>query len=167
MGNTYFSAHQRISEPLAAEQDYFERYQGKQYAPDRKIEEALDFIRQNRDKPFFLEDVLPTIAEMTGSTVPENIDGRSFLPALMGQIEKQQKHEYLYWEYHSYGGMQAVRLNIKKDSTATIQLFDLVSDLSETTNVAAQHPEIVSQVQEILNARSLSPVDRWNFPTIQ
>ncbi len=66
-------------------------------------------------------DVLPTFADIAGSEVPENIDGISFLPELLGK--KQKQHEYLYWEFHEQGGRQAVRmsrwkavrLNVNKD----------------------------------------------------
>ena len=66
-------------------------------------------------------DVLPTFADIAGAEVPENIDGISFLPELLGK--KQKQHEYLYWEFHEQGGRQAVRmsrwkavrLNVNKD----------------------------------------------------
>nr|MCU0409263.1 arylsulfatase [Bacteroidales bacterium] len=47
-------------------------------------------------------DIMPTLAEITGAEIPVAIDGISFLPALKGR--KQDKHEYLYWEFHEQGG---------------------------------------------------------------
>lgn len=305
-GNPYFSAHQKIAEPMTSEDEYYKRFQGKQYAPDRMIDEAFDFIRQNKSRPFFLEfatpvphvaiqvpkealdpyrgafdetpylgqkgylphpyplagyaamisrmdgdigkllalldelgladntivmfssdngttfnggtnaaffesvgplrglkgsvfeggirvpmiarwpgkiaagtvsdhpsafwDVLPTIADIVGEDAPQNIDGVSFLPALLGQ-SNQPKHDHLYWEYHAYGGMQAVRtgdwkavrLKIRENPDAPIQLFNLADDLGEKNDVAAQHPDIVAQIQSIMAARSTSPIEDWNF----
>ena len=43
-------------------------------------------------------DVFPTLAEITCQSVPENIDGISFLPTLYGSNEQEQ-HDYLYWEF--------------------------------------------------------------------
>ncbi len=50
---------------------------------------------------------MPTLAEVAGTKSPENIDGISFLPTLLGK-KKQAKHEYLYWEFHEQGGKIAV-----------------------------------------------------------
>ena len=54
-------------------------------------------------------DMIPTFAEITGAEPPENIDGISFLPELLGETDKQKKHDYLYWEFHEQEGKQAVR----------------------------------------------------------
>lgn len=54
-------------------------------------------------------DFLPTISELVGVESPRNIDGISFLPTLSGNPSNQEKHEYLYWEFHELGGRQAVR----------------------------------------------------------
>ena len=52
-GNEYFAAHQRID---SAPEDLhgYDGYSGAQYAPDVMAEEALQFIRDSRDGPFFL-----------------------------------------------------------------------------------------------------------------
>jgi len=43
------------------------------------------------------QDVMPTFAEIVGGPIPEQTDGLSFLPLLVGAPQK--KHEYLNWEY--------------------------------------------------------------------
>ena len=53
-------------------------------------------------------DVMPTVADLAGVQAPEQIDGISFLPTLLGQ-RNQKKHNYLYWEFHEQGGRQAIR----------------------------------------------------------
>lgn len=57
-GNQYFSAHQRLEEPPKDESGYA-RFQGKHYAPDLMIDEALEFVRSNKDRPFFLYYATP------------------------------------------------------------------------------------------------------------
>ena len=310
-GNTYFSAHQQIEIPFANEQDYYDRYQGRTYAPDLMIEEALQFISDNTERPFFLLfetpvphvalqvpneslepyrnlfddipylgdnsylphplpraayaamisrmdrdvgkimdllkeanledntlvmfssdngttyvsgveaayfnsvgplrglkgqvyeggirvpmlarwpghiqpgtttdlpsafwDVLPTVAEIAGIDPSSDIDGLSFLPTLLGKSESQHVHDYLYWEYHSRGGMQAVRmgdwkavrLNIREGAGRPIQLFDLALDIGESNDVANQHPELIQKAKEIMALRAQSPIERWNFARIQ
>jgi arylsulfatase A len=102
-------------------------------------------------------DILPTLADITGAKNPENIDGISFLPALLGK--KQKEHEFLFWEFHEQGGKMAVRmgnwkavkLNIDKSPQGVTELYDLTTDQGETKNVASSHPEIVKKMEEIMN----------------
>ncbi|MEE4287033.1 MAG: arylsulfatase [Mariniphaga sp.] len=119
------------------------------------------------DHPSAFWDVFPTIAEITGAKIPENTDGISFLPTLLGNENEQEKHEYLYWEFHERGGRQAVRkgdwklvkYNVLDQEKITTELYNLSTDLGEENNVAEQHPEIVKVLSEIIkNARTESEV---------
>ena len=49
-------------------------------------------------------DLLATLAELTGQTIPVKTDGISFLPELLGKSSQQKKHDYLYFEYPEKGG---------------------------------------------------------------
>ena len=66
---------------------------------------------QARHRPattrFYFPDLLPTLCELAGQKPPAEIDGISFLPALLGKRE-QKTHDFLYWEFPAYGGQQAV-----------------------------------------------------------
>lgn len=113
------------------------------------------------------QDLMATLADLTDQDAPDNCDGISYLPLLTGEGEQQQ-HPYLVWEFHGYGGQKAVRIgdwkavlrDIHKGNTE-ILLFNLADDLGETTNVAADHPEIVAQARTIFETdRTPSP----NFP---
>lgn len=112
-------------------------------------------------------DVLPTLADIAGSTLDNNIDGISFLPTLFGKKELQKNHPYLYWEFHEKGGRQAVRkdnwkavkYNVFQNPAASIELYDLSTDKSEKENVANKYPEIVEEMELIFeNARTPSTV---------
>jgi len=116
-------------------------------------------------------DLMPTLAELTGTEVPENIDGISFLPTLLGK-GKQKEHDYLFWEFHEQGGKMAVRmgnwkavlLNINKKQQGKTELYDLSTDISETKDLADSFPEIVEKMEEIMKkAHSPSPVFPFNF----
>lgn len=108
-------------------------------------------------------DIMPTICELVGVNAPEDTDGTSFLPTILG--EAQEEPEYLFWEFAGYDGQQAVRmgkwkgirLNIKKDEALTIQLFDLSTDPLEQNNVADQHPEIIQKMEEIMKKEHSTP----------
>ncbi len=100
-------------------------------------------------------DVMPTLCEIAGVDVPDGSDGISYLPTLVG--EEQQKHRHLYWEFPSYGGQQAVRLgkwkairkNIMKGNMK-LELYNLEEDMQEQNNIADQYPEIVKQMEGIM-----------------
>jgi arylsulfatase len=108
-------------------------------------------------------DVMPTIAELVGIPAPAGIDGISFAPTLLGHPEKQQQHAAMYWEFGGYGGQQAVRLGDWKGvrqkmlqrgnpDPLKIELYNLRDDISESRDVAAQHPDIVARVRATMSS---------------
>lgn len=115
-------------------------------------------------------DIMPTIAEIAGGKVINEIDGLSFLPSLRGKPQKN--HDYLYWEFHEQGGKTAVRmgnwkavkLNVNKLPQGQIELYNLANDPGETNNVASDNPEIVKQMDSIMKeAHTRSDVFRFTF----
>jgi arylsulfatase A-like enzyme len=107
-------------------------------------------------------DMLPTVGDIAGATVPSGLDGLSMARALRGQ--SQPGHDFLYWEFHERGFQQAVRMGpwkavrLKKD--APLEIYNLASDPGEQRDVAAANPKIVAQVEEYLKtARTESA--RW------
>lgn len=102
-------------------------------------------------------DLMPTLAEITGAELTGTTDGISFLPTLLGK-NNQEKHEYLYWEFHEQGGKigvrmgnwKAVRLNVDKDPQGETEIYDIVNDPGEENNVASLNPDIVKRAEEIM-----------------
>lgn len=118
-------------------------------------------------------DVFPTVAEMAGITAPENIDGISFLPTLLGK--EQPQHNYLYWEFHEKGGRKALRkgdwklvqYDVFNSEKTTTELYNLSNDIGEEKNLAAENPELVKELLELMNsARTESEVFTFQSPTI-
>lgn len=115
-------------------------------------------------------DVLPTLMEIAGSGTPENIDGISFLPVLLGK-DGQRDHDYLYWEFPAYKGQQAVRMGkwkaIRKEifnGNMEIELYDLESDPAETENIADDFPDIVARIDSIMMAAHIpAQLDRFKI----
>jgi arylsulfatase A-like enzyme len=100
-------------------------------------------------------DFLPTVADALGVTdkLPKNLDGQSILPTLLGKGQKPPA--YLYFEFHERGFDQAVRFEdwkaVRLGFGQPIELYDLKSDLGETKDVAAAHPEVVKRAEAILS----------------
>ena len=105
---------------------------------------------------------------MSGGKPPENPDGISIVPTLLGR-GPQRRHEYLYWEFYEQGVSQAVLLEGRwkgirlLTSTAPIQLFDLATDIGETRDVAAQHGDLVARMARIMRDAHVDN-EYWKIP---
>lgn len=117
-------------------------------------------------------DVMATLAELTGQTIPNQTDGISFLQELKGNLSAQKKHDFLYFEYPEKGGQVAirmgdwkgVRLDVRKNRNAPWQIYNLKDDINETTNVADKHPDLVKKFDEIQKREHQhSHIKDWEF----
>jgi arylsulfatase A len=113
-------------------------------------------------------DVLPTVVRLAGGEVPADriIDGRDIWPVLSGQ-SKESPHEALFF----FGGntLEAVRSGpwklaiapqgkSRKDddpdkvpaSLKAPRLYNLDRDIGETTDVAAQYPDVVNRLKALV-----------------
>ena len=96
-------------------------------------------------------DFLPTCCELIGADVPDDIDGISILPILLGQRGKQKKHKYLYWELRGRQGIRMGRWKaIRQKPNQKIQLYDLDKDIGEQNDLAGVNPDIVAKMAEIM-----------------
>lgn len=98
-------------------------------------------------------DFLPTACELAGAPIPPGLDGISFAPSLKGNGE-QMTHDFLYWEFHEGGFKQAVRHGdwkaIRQSPRQPLELYDVVRDPGEKTNVAKERPEVVARIEQYL-----------------
>lgn len=117
-------------------------------------------------------DILPTIAEITGATLPEKkIDGISFLPILNGEnvitrdefwcyyggelraIRKGDWKLYFPQTYRSYldvePGMDGFPGPTDPKILTKMELYNLKNDISETTDVSEKFPDKVQELAKI------------------
>lgn len=103
-------------------------------------------------------DVMPTFCEVAGVAVPQDADGMSFLPTLLGKGEQEQA-PYLYWEFYEQGGKQAIRqgewkfvkLHVRDERKDVVrELYHLPTDLSEEVNLIEQHPDLVEKLDKLM-----------------
>ena len=116
-------------------------------------------------------DLMETMAELTGTKAPPN-DGVSYLPTLLGKSNQQKKREYIYFEFPEKGGQVAVRMgnwkgvksNMKKNKNARWEIYDMALDENETTDIAAQHPQLSKKFEAILKKEHrTSHIKEWEF----
>jgi arylsulfatase A-like enzyme len=97
-------------------------------------------------------DVMPTLAELAGGSVPAGIDGMSMTSALRGR--PQRTHDFFYWEFHERGFQQAVRMGqwkaVRLKNDAPLELYDLSSDPGEQRDLASARPDIVARIETYL-----------------
>jgi arylsulfatase len=119
-------------------------------------------------------DLFPTIARLVGADLPKHkIDGLDVWPIISRQPGAKNPHA-AYWFYfgkelqavttgdgrwklqlpHTYqtlagkpGGKDGLPAPYSHRKIEKEELYDLVNDISETTDVSAQHPEIVKQLE--------------------
>jgi arylsulfatase A-like enzyme len=115
-------------------------------------------------------DLLPTLAELAGRSVPAGLDGISFAPTLLG-VGTQAQHDYLYWEFHECGGRSAlrqgdwkvVRYDVAKNPGGPLALYHLGDDPAEQADLAAKFPDRVRQMGALLGAaRTESPLFKFS-----
>ena len=106
---------------------------------------------QVSDLLWYFPDVLPTVAELTGADAPKDTDGMSIVPELLGEKtagRKQPQHEYLYWEI---GSQTAVRMGywkaIQTRKGRKWELYNLRSDVSESKDISATHPDVLAKMK--------------------
>ena len=102
-------------------------------------------------------DFLPTVADITGCTLPEGIDGISYLPVLKGNEAGQRQHEYIYFEFYEKGNSQSIlkdgwkllRLQTSKPDKCHEELYYLPDDIGEERNLIGDHPEKASELRRL------------------
>lgn len=124
------------------------------------------------DVPMMTIDILPTIAKLTDAKLPKNkIDGKNVWEIWTGESD-QSPHEAYYFYYrvnelhgirykkwklyfpHKYrtlngrkGGENGQPADYENHNFDEIELYDLSTDIGETTNIAAENPEIVKKIK--------------------
>ena len=104
-------------------------------------------------------DLLPTFAKLAGAQIPTDrvIDGKDIMPVL--QQKASSPHEAIF--YHRTSKLCAVRsgkwkLHLgkggRRDGSTVRALYDLDSDIGETTNVIAEHPDVAKRLQGLVGA---------------
>ncbi len=119
---------------------------------------------QTNSLPVALWDLLPTLGELTGSSIPAGLDGISFAPSLLGK-EPRPRASCLYWESHESGYSQAVRFGdwkaVRHGTNSPVELYHLGEDPGETRDVASMRPAEAHRAVQLM-ADSASP---WVPPT--
>lgn len=129
------------------------------------------------DKYVMIEDFFPTLLEMGGVrkySVPQTIDGRSFVPLLTGKGDPSHRRA-LIWNYPNIwdGNGPGISLNcairlgpwklIYNYKSREKELYNIESDIGETQNLAQERPDLVHRLsrrlgRELRKMRAQRPI---------
>jgi len=104
----------------------------------------------NSETIFTGVDLLPTIANLVGAQIPQNLDGENLVAALAGEsIKRSEPH---YW--NDRPGWTTVRDKQWKAhlQKGKIRLFNILQDPSESNNLSQHLPEKASHYLALLEA---------------
>ena len=111
------------------------------------------------DAIFATIDLLPTFASLTGYDVPSDrkIDGIDLTELLLGKQKHGRRQFYFdgagirqdHWKYIKPNA-RFYPYAVEDGRQAKAELYDLRSDLGESTNVAALFPEKVSELKKLM-----------------
>jgi len=100
-------------------------------------------------------DILPTVAELTGATLPtRKIDGHSIVSLLEGKSGAKSPHQAYFYQARGVrvGEWKMLVSGGCKPKENGKLLFNLVKDIGEKNNVAAEHPDVVKRLSDLLEA---------------
>ena len=106
-------------------------------------------------------DIMPTLLDYAGldgssasrksSTREHPYDGISFCPTLTGHDRRQQRHEFLYWEFHETDmiglRMGNWKLVVKSGRCA---LYDLSKDIHEDHDLSTLYPRKLRRMVSLI-----------------
>ncbi|MCP4788041.1 MAG: sulfatase-like hydrolase/transferase [Fuerstiella sp.] len=103
----------------------------------------------NCDMVVDVTDLLPTFCELAGTPRPLGVDGVSIAPALLGRGH-QRRREFII---HEAGNGQSIirgKHKLIRSKNPPLKLYDLDADHAETNDIAADHPELVKELESLL-----------------
>src|SRR5690606_29406091 len=108
-------------------------------------------------EPVSALDLLPTLARLCGGAIPDDriLDGADVGAVLgLGGAAPDPDRPFLYIDD---GNVEAVRsgrwkLHVRKKRHEICELYDLSVDVAETTDLAAEHPDVVARLSALVDA---------------
>ena len=105
-------------------------------------------------------DLFPTLLEAAGATPSPTLEGRSFLPTLLGQRPTDETNRPLYFTRREggteYGGQCSYALRqgdwklVKNTPFEAMELFNLKNDPLEKHNIRQEHPDQYKKLNSLL-----------------
>lgn len=112
------------------------------------------------DTYFSTIDYLPTFCELAGiSELPKNVDGESVLSMILNPEKTEKSERPLFWHYPHFSNQMgrpagSVRVGnyklVEKYETGQLELYDLINDISETTDLSKKMAQKTKELHQLL-----------------
>jgi arylsulfatase A-like enzyme len=115
------------------------------------------------EQPVGLLDLMPTVLALTGTPVPEGLQGASLVPLLDGEATGGPRYVFM-----ESGKVEPTQLSVRKGpfklvhlrspadrewlGRKELELYDLSTDPTEQRDVRARHPEVAAELETALTA---------------
>jgi arylsulfatase A-like enzyme len=97
------------------------------------------------DQPVSTLDIFPTVAALTGVKAPVALDGVNLTPYLQG-AKTGAPHAALFFSINGLGAVRQDQWKLVLSPAGVPALYDLVRDFEEKHDLAALHPDLVSEL---------------------
>ena len=102
------------------------------------------------NKPLAFWDWLPTVCDLANVSIPEKIDGISFVQALKGNFEIQNDHDFLLLEIFEKEAIRKGKWKGVIPPRSKMELYNLEIDLGEQINLALMYPEKIKELNGLI-----------------
>ncbi len=104
------------------------------------------------DEPIIQLDILPTALSAAGGALPRDRvnDGVDLLPYLTGE-EDAVPHDTLLWRFGDQHAVRQGNWKLVRRPDIGEALYDLSNDMGESTDVAAEHQDVVEELTQSLS----------------
>ena len=107
------------------------------------------------EKPVHHFDIYATAASAAGADIEHQIDGVDLIPFALGATPLAKPHDTLFWRAGQYRTIRHHDWKLAVDPLmGNTMLFDLSTDPGESTDIAAQHPDVVENMMGLLAAHN-------------
>jgi len=107
------------------------------------------------EKPVHHFDIYATAASAAGADIEHQIDGIDLIPFALGATPLAKPHDTLFWRAGQYRTIRHHDWKLAVDPLmGNTMLFDLSTDPGESTDIAAQHPDVVENMMGLLAAHN-------------
>jgi arylsulfatase A-like enzyme len=126
------------------------RWPAKNIGGGRRFDERIGYI-----------DIVPTLLAAAGAALPDDLDGISFLPALLGEAKIRERPWFSYlhqsadahasvhlgpWKLVAHGDA----FSEQPDSPPALELYDLAVDPAESRDLSQRQPGKVAELHRLL-----------------
>jgi arylsulfatase len=103
-------------------------------------------------------DMMPTLLQITGAVYPEQFDGQPVIPvegvsfAPVFENKAVDRKKPLFWQWADGRAVRSGKWKLVswgRGQQAKWELYDMETDKTETTNLAAKYPHVVNEMEQL------------------